>query len=74
MAHCHTLTLGPLQCMHSVHCSVYPVYTLADTGIGSGYTYPLPSILEYFIFNENIATMVTNERVYISVIEIHIYV
>ncbi len=30
-------TLAPLQCMHSVHCSVCPVYTLTDTGIGSGY-------------------------------------
>ncbi len=29
-------TLGPLQFMHSVHCSVYPVYTLIDTSIGSG--------------------------------------
>ena len=25
-----------VQCMHSVHCSVCPVYTLTDTGIGSG--------------------------------------
>ncbi len=31
-------TLGRLQCMHSVHCSVCPVYTLTDTGIGSGKT------------------------------------
>ncbi len=30
-------TLAPLQCMHSVHCSVCPVYTLTDTGIGSGH-------------------------------------
>ncbi len=29
-------TLDPLQCMHSVHRSVCPVYTLTDTGIGSG--------------------------------------
>ncbi len=30
-------TLDPLQCMHSVHYSVCPVYTLTDTGIGSGH-------------------------------------
>ena len=29
-------TLVLLQCMYSVHCSVYPVYTLTDTDIGSG--------------------------------------
>ncbi len=29
-------TLGPLKCMHSVHSSVHPVYTLIDTSIGSG--------------------------------------
>ncbi len=30
-------TLAPLQCMHSVQCSVCPVYTLSDTVIGSGH-------------------------------------
>ncbi len=30
------LPQGPLQCVNNVHCSVYPVYALAGTGIGSG--------------------------------------
>ena len=38
-------TLAPLQCMHSVHCSVYPVYTLTDTGIGSGLASCFESVL-----------------------------
>ena len=40
-------TLGPLQCMHSVHYSACPVYTLIDTDIESGNIFPsFPSVVE----------------------------
>ncbi len=42
-------TLDPLQCMHSVHYSVCPVYTLTDTGTGPGW---LPLKLALFTFTD----------------------
>ena len=43
-------TLDPLQCMHSVHCTVCPVYTLTDSGIGSGLVKIGPVFVSLLLF------------------------
>ena len=56
-------SMDPLQCMHSVHCSVYPVYTLIDTGTGLGLV-ALNLVLLCYIYSHNPYKKEDNTQVY----------
>ncbi len=56
-------TLDPLQCVHSVHCSVCPVHTLTDTSTVSGllhikkeFHYQCCYVLPWFIITPSFMT------------------